>query len=97
MSAQTGHTPAPWTATGDDGKGGTLIETQWGSIAKVLRVGCAVQERENARLITAAPELLDALKCAVSHVEHEFPDRARRVKAWDDWAALIAKAEGRTL
>lgn len=54
------HTPGPWIVNYD----GLNIDTkQDGGIEQVARVSRTNEEREaNARLIAAAPDLLDALK-----------------------------------
>lgn len=56
--------------------------------AIVASVGCSAAEAEsNARLIAAAPELLEALKLAIAAYENP--------NIWlDDARAAIAKAEG---
>jgi len=48
----------------------------------------------NARLIAAAPELLDLLERAS---EADSPNEDIRTAWWEERAALIAKAEGRQL
>lgn len=64
------HTPGPWTATGHDGKMSVIIECKWGSVAKVLPVGAQDQEKANACLIAAAPDLLAVLKSLVFETSH---------------------------
>ena len=59
---KTKHTQGVWGATGHDGKNCVIIESEkWGSIAKILPIGCISQESANAQLIASAPEMLSAL------------------------------------
>lgn len=93
------HTPGPWTDGGHDGKQSIVIETQWGSVAKALPIGCVMQEKANARLIAAAPDLKNALEIALATIERLAPshrgfDSTRGTK--DVVMAALAKAEGRT-
>src|SRR3989442_1607338 len=105
MSAQ--HTPGPWAATAD-GRIPVLV------VSPASQIGIAIignglnggpldfkEVAANARLIAAAPELLEALKalldCGPDHCD--YPSRCglsgndeRVIRA----RALIAKAEGRT-
>jgi hypothetical protein len=78
------HTPGPWTATLYDEDFHT-IETS---------AGVAVAEGYNkadARLIAAAPDLLEALCNVLSYVPHgDMP-----VTIYDNARAAIAKAEGK--
>ena len=82
MENQPKHTPGPWKATRNNMRVRSIdapVCRLW-----MLRSGQGVA---NARLIAAAPELLEALKAATS-----FP-------LSDSWVpaalAAIAKAEGR--
>jgi hypothetical protein len=93
------HTPAPWSDSGHDGKENLIVESGYGSICAVWRVngyGCQVAD---ARLIAAAPEMLEALRACVKDMEgllglsdfgnpteEDFPLAIAR--------AAIAKAEG---
>ena len=91
---ETKHTPGPWTV--DDMGNGSLLETnhKWGigaTAKSTYRVavieGLGEQSEADARLIAAAPELLDALRRVV-----EISDR--RHDAWDAAKSAIAKALG---
>jgi hypothetical protein len=100
------HTPGPWTispACGDfvvpqlDG-----FPSGVAAVAVALRGAPNRSEEEvgaNARLIAAAPELLDALK-NLMHAEHA-PYRGPlqydsvREDAWDRARAAVARAAGR--
>jgi len=100
----SGHTPAPWTVMPEeDGCDDmTLVSCERCGIAMVYRgpveegfVGVKAG-KANARLIAAAPELLNALKDLVRHdrIEDErdhLPTCLEREQAED----VIAKAEGR--
>lgn len=88
---ETKHTPGPWTATGHDGGMCVVVESKWGSVAKALPVGCEVQEAANARLIAAAPELLEALEEIAEQLELEGPSCSDILAAA---RAAIAKARG---
>ena len=59
---KTKHTNGIWSPTGHDGKNCVIIESdKWGSIAKIMPIGCISQESANAQLIAQAPEMLSAL------------------------------------
>lgn len=82
------HTPGPWITCGfenltvNDRDGNTIIACPGSS------TGTRIEMKANARLIAAAPDLLEALiECEV--LLDQFPLIKRRVKA------AIAKAEGR--
>ena len=84
------HTPGPWvvaeTRLGYD----TIVRTQQGRgpVASILIAGyLRPVAMANARLVAAAPELLDALKTilVISDRKHD---------AWDRAYAAIAKATG---
>jgi len=81
------HTPGPWIIDSDDGD---IIEVVSGDyfIADVHRLEPKDEWRANARLIAAAPELLEALEELVDLYEYE--DNVSR-----DARAAIAKARGR--
>ena len=92
------HTPVPWILV-PQGNGSYIVahefETQNQMHPKGLRLICTVFARgdslkediENARLIAAAPELLEALKEVVAISD-------RKHNAWDKAKTVIAKAEG---
>ena len=89
------HTPGPWklrqTFNDDD------CSHEIDGIALVFR---SEQANANARLIAAAPELLEALKLVVAYDEGNHIDGLEMMlaysKALDAVRAAIAKAEGET-
>ncbi len=89
--AKPAHTPGPWaTARGFEGQ--TVVGSDG-----VLVADCSIIDRlgqrtgpectANARLIAAAPDLLEALKAVVAIAD-------RRTVEFDAAHAAIAKAEG---
>ena len=86
------HTPGPWTIHETDRS--TLIIKDYtphahvGVIAKITWRMVHPASVANARLIAAAPDLLEALKEIVAISD-------RKHNAWDRAKAAIAKAEGR--
>jgi hypothetical protein len=96
MEAQ--HTPGPWVVTynsggypaqimapnGDTGPGGITSVTRWNAIS----LPSSIQGFANARLIAAAPDLLEALE----NLEND--NGAIPQHAWALAQAAIAKATG---
>ena len=78
------HTPGPWHTAGEQG---VQIRSAKDQIAKVWTMR-GNEWKANARLIAAAPELLEALKLARSIIGH--PDDAHTQMI----DAAIAKATG---
>ena len=72
------HTPGPWRIVGDEVASGMT------QIAEVYR---AVNGSANARLIAAAPELLDALQVML----HEFVELPERAHTERGYAAKLAR------
>lgn len=110
------HTPGPWIATADESSPElgefTIRDSDGGCIADVrnpyadydMQVEYASQPdcriEHDARLIAAAPELLEALKFAgpqleVLHKHYSGSDAATIYKIIGMCRAAIAKAEGR--
>jgi hypothetical protein len=81
------HTPGPWLANR------RYVETEEKTVCEVFG-----GNREDAHLIAAAPELLEALKLVVSYDEGNHIDGLEMMlaysKALDAARAAIAKAEG---
>ena len=100
----TKHTPGPWVFT-EENNGHLEIKGQKRYVAMLFRMDdfeadpvetpdCE-QAEANARLIAAAPELLDGVKELVEWLEMEYPESLHQ-KHFDKWYKLIAKAEGST-
>ena len=98
------HSPAPWTMgrkqTGDLGYTGHSIRDRDGIwIASVMGVHVRVPLEHieaNARLITAAPDLLEAAKWAETQLSYarRLDQNADHCDKVDALRAAIAKAEG---
>ena len=108
------HTPAPWTLKSQPncaGDGWTRIMHGNQQIAKITAIHAAGSreagdfetEEANARLIAAAPELLDALKNALRELEWMDRNALIRARSGGDYIevehlaeirAAILKAEG---
>jgi len=87
----SGHTPGPWKL--DIFDGGINVD---GERPIALMLGLAEEGLANARLIAAAPELLEALKRYVEHDDTAYDPAEnfwRQIK--DEALAAIAKAEGK--
>lgn len=88
------HTPGPWTVNG------CRVEATSGAMVAGVFDGTNANvtdrdaEQANARLIAAAPELLESLESALYGVEGNHPLDAD-IHSWQDAARLaIAKAKG---
>ena len=94
------HTPGPWhTASTPDGTRGAIYRANPNPnfpLATVLAIGNDREERANARLIAAAPDMLallqqySELNTGLSGAEY----MRRKVALDEQAAALIAKARG---
>ena len=98
MSA--GHTPGPWVATGIGGPWEQRLSIRaagWGCVAHVgvnpSLPHWDLPQRSNARLIAAAPELLEACQAAWNCIAELSPTQAR-VEVAQLLQAAIEKAEG---
>lgn len=81
------HTPGPWAADIAHEQHRAVVRHGMTPIAEMWMTGQPMAEREaNARLIAAAPKMLDALR---SYVELGHSDTAMR-----EARAAIAKATG---
>ena len=78
------HTPGPWHTAGEQG---VQIRSAKDQIAKVWTMR-GNEWKANARLIAAAPELLEALKLARSIIGHPDDAHSQMIDA------AIAKATG---
>lgn len=92
MSAK--HTPGPWKVVKDDFLGIRIKQSDGGdirSIAEILKhPPGGVLGENNARLIAAAPDLLEALKAVLNNCL----DSQSLADAYKQARAAIAKAEG---
>lgn len=60
------HTPGPWYVTGSEAGGAMIVNTDT-IIARWPENGPSRSQVPNARLIAAAPELLEALQAIATH------------------------------
>lgn len=90
-SMSTQHTPGPWKAysTGLARSGFPEYQIHWSEIGEC--VAEVVHGTENARLIAAAPDLLEALKLALRQNEHDMVMTGEECR---QCFAAIAKATG---
>ena len=88
----TQHTPGPWHTAGDQG---VQIRSEKHQIAKVWTMR-GNEWKANARLIAAAPDLLEALRELVSQVQGYQDCNGDKGFAVTDAIAAIAKATGET-
>lgn len=87
------HTPGPWRLCNGDHATMCIYDDKNQRVAVVPIEGHFANISPNARLIAAAPELLDVLKSARSALEH--PSAAYTVYALKVMDDLIKKVEGR--
>jgi hypothetical protein len=91
---KTKHTPGPWDDTGHDGKDTQIVSSQWGEVARVVYNGDCAQRTANARLIAAAPELLEALAFYADSANWFGAPAPVYLDSGKLARAAIAKAEG---
>ena len=88
------HTPGPWTTDGPE----VVSKKPPAIIAEICYIGekvAEVAEREaNARLISAAPDLLAALKLCAAVCSGETMHKNGLIAALEAARAAIAKATG---
>jgi hypothetical protein len=82
MSTQGKHTPGPWEHDGDE-----ITSTSGDYIATTAYGVSESQAEANARLIAAAPDLLDALREIA-----EVPPESGRYREWMERAQRIAES-----
>ena len=95
----TKHTPGPWNFYDDsnDGKTNRIEIVAVGKTVARIYHSVPAEDLPNARLIAAAPDLLDALETALDGWQREFEYLAKRTPEWVTKArASIAKATGET-
>lgn len=92
-SQQTGHTPGPWFYDGTSNVRSNGPDSPNAAIAYDPRDHAHITEvtRANARLIAAAPDLLEACKMLLNRCELEGVEWIDMTEA----RAAIAKAEGK--
>ncbi len=78
------HTPGPWVAMQNESQGVSFIYPKRSSDDCI----CTVSNEANARLIAAAPEMLEALKIARDQIETSTGKTASYLNS------VIAKATG---
>jgi hypothetical protein len=92
------HTPGQWNDTGNDGKDNLIVESEYGSICAVWRVNGYACQAADARLISAAPDMLAACKGALRAIrEHNSLQSSMGNCIIEEAYALItaiARAEG---
>ena len=99
-----GHTPGPWRLSpllsgsendrgfrifASDGRDGTMWIADVSPVIDNDRGDASEEGKANARLIAAAPDLLEALKDVEANVADDSPFM------WERVGAAIAKAEGK--
>jgi len=97
-----GHTPGPWSVAYHDGNDQAVVSGQHTEIATCWHhcvVELETQMQANARLISAAPDMLEALEAAVADLEQTLRWRGEGWECSEDKLlgkarAAIAKARG---
>jgi hypothetical protein len=84
------HTPGPWKATADPYSD---VVVDAAGVELCVMVGSGPQA-DNARLIAAAPELLEALRDLVQLEADGRAESESAIEYWERARAAIAKAEG---
>lgn len=96
------HTPAPWCSRRDDTDQITILGEYKGQTIRIAWVFCNNTDEADARLIEAAPALLDALRTVKNELAHLYhngqvkanaPERARIEKYILNAEYLIEKIE----
>jgi len=83
----TTHTPWPWRVGSD----GVVLGPDFPRDIPIGRVNLDKRDgKANARLLAAAPELLDVLRRVVAECG---PDRGEKLRADRVWTQLLAEAE----
>lgn len=96
MNNMSAHTPGIWEAIGTAVHSTSGREIVFG--AHMTRGADKVEQRANAKLIAAAPELLEALQVLLKRTAPGGPEKPRDMKslisAYEQARAAIAKATG---
>ena len=99
----SGHTPGPWRAARIKSPGRAAAAFYiYGANAKGKGARCVAHVKNstiqplaaNARLIAAAPEMLEACRQALTHIEVDETTHGRPFAAGNVLRAAIAKATG---
>ena len=88
---QVSHTPGPWTLDKPEQRGIGIREGEDGYIIATVWKDDSGIHSADARLIAAAPELLEAAKEALTQIMAVHPDWS---KAQDNLETAIARATG---
>jgi hypothetical protein len=96
MSTQ--HTPGPWLIGTTPPNGEQTVGTHQGLMVAVATTGANIATEANARLIAAAPDLLDALQDAYEILGISYPltepDSDKRGVVLSKARAALLKAKG---
>jgi hypothetical protein len=93
------HTPGPWTTTATTSEGTqtiAIVGTRFRGKARTSNKKATDTLAANALLVSAAPDLLEALEGLVHAVENEVEPHGRMVHGIRNAKAVIAKATGET-
>lgn len=85
---KTTHTPGPWYVTVQTEPDIMQIESD----SAIQTVACDIRNTDNARLISAAPELLAALQQALRYIEVQHAYRGAMTADQVDAAILAEKS-----
>jgi hypothetical protein len=94
------HTPGPWAISAPDADADAIAiwaPNETYCIGEVFNVSRIPANAANARLIAAAPELLEALQALIAEYEPNlkaFATDAPRKAKWESACAIVAKATG---
>ncbi len=101
MEQKAAHTPAPWLIewnAAQSGEGHYITDSK--DMVELSRIAAVLfhddadgETRANARLLAAAPELLEACKRMIEWDDRKH-DHPQRQAAYRNARAAIAKAEG---
>ena len=106
MEQKAAHTPAPWLIEWNAAQGGEgHYITDSNDMGELSRIAAVLfhddtdgETRANARLIAAAPRLLEALQTTAANLRSWKAANGGGIKTFDSWLEVveeaIAKAEG---
>lgn len=98
---KTQHTPGPWEAIGWDVRTKRTDTDRRGFVIATTEISPFADERHaDARLIAAAPDLLEALKTTLGNLRDLKANAFRNLDTIDEWIAVVeaafARAEGKS-